>query len=922
MIKNDTLKIRDSYKKLWSSLSGWKLFLFYALHYTLLFAVLWELLYAAFESSGKSYIWTQDGIPFYFPHMVYFSQTIRNGIQSLLGGGGWAIPLYEFCYGPAAVHPEIEPLQWLAVLWPWDRIDVLYDHLLVLRFYLVGLSFSAFGFYFHQRPLPIMMGAISYVFCGYTFFAGRHPFFLATLIYLPLLIIGLEMVLRKKKPFFLILIVFLAVISSVYFACMLAITTAIYVLVRFFDLYKEDRVREFGRLLGRLTLAGGIGIALGCPVMLPTLGELLSIGRIGNDISIPVMYGASRYHRLLAYFLVSPMAAGSWTFLGFSVLTLPALILLFIRRDKKERSLRRIFIILTIMLLTPAVAYVMSGFNALSNRWCFIYAFCCAAILMFEVPMLMEADKDHLFLTCIWTAVYLAICYFLVDKAYSTQDQCVMLMIALLIVVLWRFTGRGNHSSAMVICLLITCCSLWYSGYLMWGLDQSDTISTYTDKGSAYDYYDRSEYASFARSGPAKEDENFYRVSGNAISRESMNMSFYAGINGLSGYANTLYPAYIDWITEMEQTRDRNNMEYGPIDRAPMLTLAGVKYYVVRENGKEIIPYGFETVDVVENNGATDRILENKYALPVGYTYDSYLPYEEYAALDALGKQEAQLQAVVLNGDVSSETIGKAAVSLTAEQIPYKMTDAQNVVWKDGVLNAKEAGATMTLTFEGRPASETYLRIVNLDLTSGSSNRQWILGISTEKTKATAGRFSADGYLYSSGQKTQLFDLGYAEDGYTSVTISFPDKGKCVLDDLQIWCQPMDDYGAQVDALRREALENVETNWRGLTGTISLSKDRVLCLSIPYDKGWSVYVDGEKAELMQANTAFMAVELEAGDHTVDLRYWTPGLTAGLVIMAAGIAALAGLCICWRKEQKSSPLTSRKKGLHRAERDRS
>lgn len=170
----------------------------------------------------------------------------------------------------------------------------------------------------------------------------------------------------------------------------------------------------------------------------------------------------------------------------------------------------------------------------------------------------------------------------------------------------------------------------------------------------------------------------------------------------------------------------------------------------------------------------------------------------------------------------------------------------------------------------------------------------------TETTETNA-TFFADAYLYSHGMKTQLLDLGYTENGYTTCTVTFPSKGTFKLEDLQIWCQPMDSYREQINALREEPLENVETNWRGLTGTISVSKDKMLCIAVPYDKGWTAYVDGEKVKLYQANTAFMAVELSAGNHEIELKYWTPGLTAGICLSAVGLAGLIVLVICRRRK---------------------
>jgi uncharacterized membrane protein YfhO len=82
-----------------------------------------------------------------------------------------------------------------------------------------------------------------------------------------------------------------------------------------------------------------------------------------------------------------------------------------------------------------------------------------------------------------------------------------------------------------------------------------------------------------------------------------------------------------------------------------------------------------------------------------------------------------------------------------------------------------------------------------------------------------------------------------------------------------------------------------EANKIVLTATASSSG--VLVLSEVYDPGWHAYVDGKRADLYEANYAFRAVPLPAGEHTVELRYEPVSLRAGFFISAASLfAALA------------------------------
>jgi len=44
-----------------------------------------------------------------------------------------------------------------------------------------------------------------------------------------------------------------------------------------------------------------------------------------------------------------------------------------------------------------------------------------------------------------------------------------------------------------------------------------------------------------------------------------------------------------------------------------------------------------------------------------------------------------------------------------------------------------------------------------------------------------------------------------------------------------------------------------------------------------YSEGWTALVDGKPARIQRANVLFQSVDLDAGEHTVELRYETPGL---------------------------------------------
>ena len=83
-------------------------------------------------------------------------------------------------------------------------------------------------------------------------------------------------------------------------------------------------------------------------------------------------------------------------------------------------------------------------------------------------------------------------------------------------------------------------------------------------------------------------------------------------------------------------------------------------------------------------------------------------------------------------------------------------------------------------------------------------------------------------------------------------------------------------------------------------GTVSVSNDTVLFLSIPQSKGWHAYVDGEAVDTQTVAGAFIGLPLSNGEHEIVLQYRTPGIIWGGVCTLLGIVIL---CLIVRREKK-------------------
>lgn len=71
-------------------------------------------------------------------------------------------------------------------------------------------------------------------------------------------------------------------------------------------------------------------------------------------------------------------------------------------------------------------------------------------------------------------------------------------------------------------------------------------------------------------------------------------------------------------------------------------------------------------------------------------------------------------------------------------------------------------------------------------------------------------------------------------------------------------------------------------------GAVSTDQDGWVYMAIPYENGWTAYVDGEEVEILQANVGCSAVAVSAGDHEIELRYHTPMMKQGVILSCVGL----------------------------------
>ncbi len=96
---------------------------------------------------------------------------------------------------------------------------------------------------------------------------------------------------------------------------------------------------------------------------------------------------------------------------------------------------------------------------------------------------------------------------------------------------------------------------------------------------------------------------------------------------------------------------------------------------------------------------------------------------------------------------------------------------------------------------------------------------------------------------------------------------------------------------------------------RVLSGTFTATEtENRLFFTIPWDEGWTCYIDGEKAEIVQSCGCFMTVAVPAGTHTYEMRFFPAWMKAGIIISIVSAVLCAVYLFLFHKKYPDVPET--------------
>ena len=156
-----------------------------------------------------------------------------------------------------------------------------------------------------------------------------------------------------------------------------------------------------------------------------------------------------------------------------------------------------------------------------------------------------------------------------------------------------------------------------------------------------------------------------------------------------------------------------------------------------------------------------------------------------------------------------------------------------------------------------------------------------------------------------------FLDIGYLEKGEEIRVTAKGEDESFVATDMKVYRFDYDALAAVCGEFSKNGTVFLEKTGPGLSGTVKTDAGGTIMLSVPYDNGWRLYVDGEEESMEKIFGAFLGFEILPGEHDIRLSYAAPGFRMGIIVSIFSFFLFLGAAAAERKIPRLTALAGRR-----------
>lgn len=567
-----------------------------------------------FGGKGISY----DGIltPFtydmkaqYAAFFAYLRYIVQGEMSPLFS---WNVSLGGNFLGLLAYYMG-SPLSWITALFELRDLPNAIYVLTMLKIGLCGLSFSAFLRYGINKEKPSFVNVIfacCYALMSYNMMYSMCLMWMDGMIFLPLVLLGIEKLLEGKKGLVYFISITGLFISNYYTSYMVGIFAAAYIVCRVLGVVSKENYKEKFKVLLRFGLNTVLGLGISMPLLLPAiLDVMIGKGQLGEEE------------------LVKDVGTYEFTVAELMKKFLPQ------QYDTIESHGLPSIYCGTVICILVLLFFVHKKIKVRDKILSFL-------LLMFPFSGFLFEKMDYA-----WHAFKYPNDF---PYRYAFLFSAVLLILAYRVFLLMpRNTSMSKLLLGVGVCY--TCMELFMNGSVIIGALNKECI--YSVRSAYERFYDL--YNPLAEK--VKEDDGLYRVD-STETYYSLNEGMMFGINGVSYFSSTFNDRVNDFLRSMG-CLDSYIFTSGQGLTPLMDSLLGVKYRISVEDLTDV----YEVTETSELGVSKLMLYQNPNALSLGYLVD----------FETLSTARNTIEDPFYNQNLFFESLGGTAVF---EKIEYSKT--------------------------------------------------------------------------------------------------------------------------------------------------------------------------------------------------------------------------------------------------------
>lgn len=816
----------------------------------------------------------------YTPYLEILRDKLHSGGSLLytweIGGGMNFIAIMAYYLA--------SPANILTLIWPSNMADIT-DFFIVVKMGLAGFSMTYFltKRFGKEGATPVAFG-MAYALSAYFAAFSWNIMWLDCMWLLPFIILGLEKLVREGKALMYCIALGLGIFSNYYIGIMLCLFSVCYYIYLFAVTEipgKEDtfKSKAFARLklTGRYALYSLISGGLAMVVILPEYFNLMLTKSADTTFPTEITEYFSLIYTFFRSLITIPVADLNFyhdpnVYASVAVFIVIPLFWLCKNISIKERVAKTIFMLFMLLSFNINILdYIWHGFhfpNSLPCRQSFLYIFliltmgyeaamhikdfkykhiigatggAIALLLLFE--QIFDKDKIEMFtkpttsitmVRVVFLSITFIVIYAFIMCLYKYKPQMKGFFAYLMILALFcELTLNMNHTSIP---------------------SSSDRTGYYAEKEPI------ARLNEIAEKQSKKEGVGFYRSE--MKEHDTRNNGARYNYNSISTFSSVSSAAIQDYYAKIGMQTSFNAYSY--LGHTPLTAaMFAVKYEFAKSEPS--IPKDMTRIDKTSQlptsnaNGQASTgdmgLYEYNKTLPLGFVIDSGTMSSwdldtgnPFVCQNSFVKSSTGLDKQIFHQLKSGESSGKFIAEYNLEASDNFQDTGSNTV--DAYFFCQTEAENLTATVSGK----------------------------TEKTCS----FSATNQNY-------ICHVGEIERG-SKVEITGGDSKEVTT--CYAYAFDEDAWQEAFDVLNSQPLKVTEWEDTKITGTVDATNAGLLYTSIPYEEGWTIYLDGNEVEPGKiCKDSLIGISVTPGKHKVEFSYCPKGFVPGLIISLVSLIVL-------------------------------